>query len=87
MTDAPQPREGMPSPELDESEFRARYLEHFADPAFDPLRAELDAIAGVAGDGYSNNRDAARTLLRAVQEQRSGRLIDAGEGLEQVRRK
>ena len=32
-------------------------------------------------------RNAARTLLRAVQEQRSGRLIDAGEGLEQVRQK
>jgi hypothetical protein len=32
-------------------------------------------------------RNAARTLLRAVQEQRSGKLIDAGEGLEQVRQK
>jgi multimeric flavodoxin WrbA len=32
-------------------------------------------------------RNAARTLLRAVQEQRSGKLIDAGEGLPQVRQK
>ena len=32
-------------------------------------------------------RNAARTLLRAVQEQRAGRLIDAGEGLDQVRQK
>ena len=32
-------------------------------------------------------RNAARTLLRAVQEQRSGKLIDAGEGLEQPRQK
>ena len=32
-------------------------------------------------------RNAARTLLRAVQEQRSGKLIDAGEGIEQVRQK
>jgi len=32
-------------------------------------------------------RNAARTLLRAVQEQRSGKLIDAGEGLDQVRQK
>jgi hypothetical protein len=32
-------------------------------------------------------RNAARTLLRAVQEQREGRLIDAGEGLDQVRQK
>jgi multimeric flavodoxin WrbA len=32
-------------------------------------------------------RNAARTLLRAVQEQRAGKLIDAGEGLDQVRQK
>ncbi len=32
-------------------------------------------------------RNAARTLLRAVQEQRSGKLVDAGEGLDQVRQK
>jgi multimeric flavodoxin WrbA len=32
-------------------------------------------------------RNAARTLLKAVQEQRSGKLIDAGEGLDQVRQK
>jgi multimeric flavodoxin WrbA len=32
-------------------------------------------------------RNAARTLLRAVQEQRSGKLVDAGEELRQVRQK
>jgi multimeric flavodoxin WrbA len=32
-------------------------------------------------------RNAARTLLRAVQEQRAGKLIDAGEGLDDVRQK
>ena len=32
-------------------------------------------------------RNAARTLLRAVREQRSGRLLDAGEGLESPRQK
>jgi multimeric flavodoxin WrbA len=32
-------------------------------------------------------RNAARTLLRAVQEQRAGRLIDGGEGLERPRQK
>jgi len=32
-------------------------------------------------------RNAARTLLKAVQERRSGKLIDAGEGLAQVRQK
>jgi multimeric flavodoxin WrbA len=51
----------MPSPKLDESAFRARYLERFADPAFDPLRAELDAIAGAAWDGYANGRKSPRT--------------------------
>jgi multimeric flavodoxin WrbA len=61
MADAPQPRKGMPSPKLDESEFRARYLQQFADPAFDAHRAELDAIAGVAWDGYSNSRKSPRT--------------------------
>ncbi len=60
MTDAPEPRKGMPSPKLDESAFRARYLERFADPAFDPFRAELDAIAGAAWDGYANSRKSPR---------------------------
>lgn len=32
-------------------------------------------------------RNAARTLLRAVKEQRAGKLIDAGEGLAPVRQK
>lgn len=32
-------------------------------------------------------RNAARTLLRAVQEQRQGKLIDAGEGLKPLRQK
>jgi multimeric flavodoxin WrbA len=32
-------------------------------------------------------RNAARTLLRAVHEQRAGRLIDGGEGLKPVRQK
>ena len=32
-------------------------------------------------------RNAARTLLRAVQEQRAGKLIDGGEGLESPRQK
>ena len=32
-------------------------------------------------------RNAARTLLRAVKEQRAGRLIDGGEGLDRPRQK
>ena len=55
---APEPRKGMPSPQLDEPEFRARYLEQFADPAFDAARGEIDRIAAIAWDGYSNHRKA-----------------------------
>jgi multimeric flavodoxin WrbA len=61
VTDAPEPRKGMPSPKLDESEFRARYLQQFFDPAFDSHRAELDAIAGVAWENYANSRKSPRT--------------------------
>ncbi|TIW14965.1 MAG: NADPH-dependent FMN reductase, partial [Mesorhizobium sp.] len=37
----PEPRKGMPSPRLGESEFKERYLRQFYDPAFRP---EADAI-------------------------------------------
>ena len=58
MTTAPDPRKGMPSPQLDEQEFRARYLEQFADPAFDAAKAEIDKIVAIAWDGYTNSRKA-----------------------------
>ena len=61
MTDAPEPRKGMPSPQIDEAEFRKRFLSQFIDPAFDPLKAELDKVVGAAWDGYSNHRKAPRT--------------------------
>ena len=51
----------MPSPQIDEAEFRKRFLSQFVDPAFEPLRGELDRVAGVAWDGYSNHRKAPRT--------------------------
>lgn len=54
----PEPRKGMPSPELDHDAFRARYLEQFVDPAFDAVRAELDRVAEIAWDNYSNHRKA-----------------------------
>ena len=47
MTDAPEPRKGMPSPQIDEAEFRKRFLSQFIDPAFEPLKAELDRVADV----------------------------------------
>src|SRR4051794_24495275 len=58
---APEPRKGMPSVELDEPEFRRRFLSQYADPAFGPLKVELDKVAGAAWDGYSNSRKSPRT--------------------------
>jgi multimeric flavodoxin WrbA len=52
----PKPRKGMPSPELSQREFLARYRTQFVDPAFDPLRNEIERIAAVAWDGYSDSR-------------------------------
>ncbi|MFY9513144.1 MAG: flavodoxin family protein [Rubrivivax sp.] len=51
----------MPDPQLDEAEFRKRYLSAFSDPAFDEVKAELDKVVAVAWDGYSNHRKAPRT--------------------------
>jgi multimeric flavodoxin WrbA len=50
------PRKGMPSPRLDEDEFRGRYLSQFEDPAFEALKAELDRVASAAWDAYSHQR-------------------------------
>ncbi|MDP3748867.1 MAG: flavodoxin family protein [Phenylobacterium sp.] len=61
MTRTPDPRKGMPSPQLTQAEFRDRYLSAFTDPAFEPLAAELEKIAAVAWDGYANYRKAPRT--------------------------
>ncbi|GAA0643999.1 flavodoxin family protein [Brevundimonas lenta] len=52
----PEPRKGMPSPELNREDFTARYLSRFVDPAFKPLQAELDLITAVAWDAYSEGR-------------------------------
>lgn len=53
---APEPRKGTPDPTLSEAEFRKRFLARFPDPAFDPLRTELDRIAAAAWEAYSNHR-------------------------------
>lgn len=50
------PRKGMPSPRLEENEFRTRYLKQFEDPAFEPLQAQLHEIASAAWDAYKNSR-------------------------------
>ncbi len=54
--DAPEPRKGMPKVELDEPEFKRRFLSQFPDPAFLPLKAELDRITHVAWEAYRDGR-------------------------------
>lgn len=61
MAEVPEPRRGMPPVELDETEFRRRFLSSFADPAFDAARTQLDKVADIAWDGYSNARKSPRT--------------------------
>jgi len=59
MIEAPtEPRKEMPPVKLEEAEFRARYMRQFVDPAFDPVRGELDKVAAIAWDAYSNSRKA-----------------------------
>ena len=46
----------MPSPALDLEEFKRRYAEQFCDPAFTELRSEIDNLATVAWEAYSDSR-------------------------------
>ena len=56
-----QPRKGMPSPELDEAEFKRRFLSQFEDPCFESLAGDLVRVSGAAWDAYINARKAPRT--------------------------
>ena len=56
-----EPRKGMPSPRLNEEEFRRRFLGRFQDPAYDLLQAEIDRIAAAAWDAYSHSRKSPHT--------------------------
>jgi multimeric flavodoxin WrbA len=51
----------MPSPRLEEADFKRRFLSRFPDPAFEPLAGELDKIAAAAWDAYSHQRKSPRT--------------------------
>lgn len=53
---APAPRKGMPSPRLDEAQFKRRFLRQFVDPAFDRLGQELGAVADAAWQAYAASR-------------------------------
>ncbi|MBX9776768.1 MAG: NAD(P)H-dependent oxidoreductase [Xanthobacteraceae bacterium] len=54
-------RKQMPGVALSRDEFRKRYCDHFSDPVFAPLRAEIDRIVDAAWDAYSNARKAPHT--------------------------
>jgi multimeric flavodoxin WrbA len=51
----------MPSPEIDEAEFKRRFLSQFQDPCFEPLAAELVRVSNAAWEAYINSRKAPRT--------------------------
>ncbi len=46
-------RTGMPSVQLDKSEFKRRFLARFYDPDFEPLKGEIDKIAEIAWVTYN----------------------------------
>src|SRR5262249_61530488 len=49
------------APQLDKEEFKRRYRERFYDPAFDSMQIEIDRLAEIAWDGYTNSRKSPRT--------------------------
>lgn len=51
-----QPRKGMPSPDLNEAEFKRRFLAQFADPCFEALATELVRVSGAAWDALISIR-------------------------------
>jgi multimeric flavodoxin WrbA len=55
------PRKGMPSPRLDESEFKRRFRSQFQDPAFQNLPVELEKITAAAWDAYAHHRKSPHT--------------------------
>jgi multimeric flavodoxin WrbA len=60
-TKAAQPRKGMPSPNLDQDEFKRRFKNQFQDQCFDPLASELERVAEAAWQAYSHSRKAPHT--------------------------
>lgn len=58
---APAPRKGMPSPRLDEKEFKRRFRSQFQDRNFEALLPELDKLTQAAWDAYEHSRKSPRT--------------------------
>lgn len=54
-------RRSMPPVQLDEAEFKHRFLGQFADPNFEGLQAELEKLSDVAWRNYSEGRKAPLT--------------------------
>src|SRR5215471_17557749 len=54
-------RRGMPSVQLDKTEFTKRFLARYYDPGFEPLQGELDRIAEAAWITYSDYHKSPRT--------------------------
>jgi hypothetical protein len=54
-------RKGMPSVTLGKAEFTQRLKQHFYDPAFEPLQAEIAKVIDAAWDGYDDSRKSPRT--------------------------
>ena len=69
---APEPRKGMPSPRLEETTFRARFRERFADPAFSALAPEIERLASVAWEAYSDHRKSPLTKKAGPGYRRPG---------------
>ncbi|HEY1541553.1 MAG TPA: flavodoxin family protein [Xanthobacteraceae bacterium] len=61
MSEVPEPRHGMPSPRLDEAEFKRRFRAQFQDRAFDELEPELVLLTEAAWDAYAHSRKSPRT--------------------------
>src|SRR5205807_7163641 len=59
--ETPEPRKGMPSPRLQEADFKRRFRAQFADQEFDSLVAETDKIAEAAWEAYRHSRKSPRT--------------------------
>jgi multimeric flavodoxin WrbA len=54
-------RKGQPDPSLDHDVFVARYQQQFVDPAFEPMRMQILALAEIAWEAYKEGRKAPRT--------------------------
>ncbi len=54
-------RKEMPDVQLTKEQFKQRFRQRFADPAFAPMQAEIDRLADIAWGGYDDYRKAPRT--------------------------